>query len=340
VCYPTRRAAALLSLVFVVLQISVAPPAGLAQAVTPDPAGTAPALGIYQPGLPNDLSKVADYERRAGRRLDIVHWYVHWAGWKSAFSQTDLAAVAAHGSQPLITWEPWTGDPAAASDPAWSLRAAILSGRSDAYIESWAQGLATYGGPVLLRFAHEMHNQPAYPWAVGVNGNTADDYVAAWRYVRTIFARFHADNVQWVWNPNTLGDASAATYESTYRELYPGHDNVDWIGLDIYNTGPELDWGYAGWRSFAQALAAPYAAITSISSKPLILPEVGSTENGGSKSAWIRSALTTDLARYPHVRAVVWFDVNKEQAWNLDSSPAALQAWLAAAAQADNPSGL
>ena len=325
------RIGATLALLF--LQVGVFSPIGRADPLNSGGLDAPLALGIYQPALPDDLSKLAAYEQRAGHPLTIVHWYAQWAGWKSAFSQTDLETVAARGSTPMVTWEPWTGSPDSASDPEWSLRAAILSGRSDAYIESWARGLAAYGGPVLLRFAHEMHDQPAYPWAVGINGNTAEDYVAAWKHVRSIFARFTTDNVKWIWNPNTLGDAQASTYESTYRTLYPGDDAVDWIGLDIYNTGPDINWGYAGWQTFAHALAAPYAAITSISSKPLILPEVGSTETGGSKAAWITSALTSELQQFPRVRALVWFDVNKEQPWNLDSSPAALQAWLSSVSQ-------
>jgi beta-mannanase len=295
------------------------------------------ALGIYQPTFPKDLSRLDNFEQRAGHRLSIVHWYAQWAGWNSAFSRPDLETIAARGSIPLITWEPWTGTPTAQLDPAWSLRAAILSGRSDAYIESWAQGLAAYGRPVLLRFAHEMHDQPVYPWAVGGNGNTAEDYVAAWRYIRAIFARFHTENVRWIWNPNTLGDAPYSTYAATYQSLYPGDDAVDWIGLDIYNTGPDLSWGHVGWQTFEQALATPYAAITSVSNKPLILPEVASTETGGSKAEWISDALTSDMTEFPRVRALVWFDINKEQPWNLDSSPSALQAWLTGASQTGTP---
>jgi beta-mannanase len=286
------------------------------------------ALGVYQPSFPMDLSALDSYEQQSGSQLSIVHWYALWGGWKSAFDVSDLDKVAARGALPLITWEPWAGPQDAGPDPAWSLRAAILSGRSDAYIESWARGLASYGGPVLLRFAHEMHDHPVYPWSVGNNANTAGDYVAAWRYVHAIFERFHADNVEWVWNPNTLGDASPSTYVATYQSLYPGDDVVDWIGLDVFNTGPNLDWGRPRWQSFSQALGTPYAALTSVSNKPLILPEVGSTETGGSKAAWISSALGPELEQFPRVRAVVWFDVDKEQPWSLDSSQSALQAWL------------
>jgi hypothetical protein len=284
------------------------------------------ALGVYRPSLPDDLAGLAREERAMQHPYSIIHWYALWGGWKSAFSRADLDAVSAHGSLPMITWEPWAGDQGS-PDPAWSLKAAILSGRSDAYITSWAQGMAAYGKPVLLRFAHEMHDQPGYPWAVGVNGNTSADYIAAWRYVRTIFQQAGATNVQWVWNPNTMAGTTTASYASIYSALYPGDDQVDYIGLDIYNTGPQLSWGSGTWQSFSQVLANPYAAITSVSTRPVLLPEVGSTEIGGSKAAWIQAALTTGLDQFPRVRGLIWFDVNKEQPWNLDSSAASLKAW-------------
>jgi beta-mannanase len=40
------------------------------------------------------------------------------------------------------------------------------------------------------------------PWAVGVNGNTAAHYVAAWRHVHRIFTKVGATNATWVWCPN------------------------------------------------------------------------------------------------------------------------------------------
>jgi len=281
-------------------------------------------LGTYRPEFPNNLSSAIALEDASGKRLAIIHWYALWGGWKSAISPTDLQLVHSRGSVPMITWEPWAATP---NDPAWTLREAILSGKNDAYITSWAQGLASYGQPVLLRFAHEMHNH-SYPWALGVNGNTAAEYVAAWKHVHAIFVRNGATNVKWVWNPNTMGATTAATYLPLYRSLYPGDEYVDWLGLDIYNTGPSLDWGAPYWRTFAQVLAEPYKAITSISGKPLILPEVGAPETGGSKATWITDALQTQLPlMFPQVRALVWFDVKKEENWPLSSSSAAYSAW-------------
>jgi beta-mannanase len=266
-------------------------------------------LGSYQPAFPDDLSGALSREGASGRKLAIIHWFALWGGWKSELLRRDLEVVRQHGSIPLITWEPWAGKPA---DAAWSLRKAILSGEHDAYIESWARGLAEYGQPVLLRFAHEMHDQ-TYPWATGVNGNTADEYVAAWRHVRAIFARYQTSNVRWVWSPNIVGDAPASAYESTYRRLYPGDAEVDFVALDVYNTGTQLDWGAPVWRSFDEILTPAYGAITAVSSRRVIVAELGCAEEGGDKAAWIAAALSQDLPRrFPRLSALVWFDVAKE----------------------------
>jgi beta-mannanase len=233
---------------------------------------------------------------------------------------------------PMISWEPWAGQ---ARDPDWTLRDAILSGRSDAYIDSWARGMAAYGRPVLLRFAHEMHGQ-TYPWAVGVNGNTDADYVAAWRYVHGFFERAGATNVQWVWNPNTLwgGSAPAADHLARWQRLYPGDAYVDWAGLDVYNTGTALDWGAPYWRPFATVLDEPYRAMTDLTRKPILLGEVGSTETGGDKAQWIADGLSQGtLARFPDVRAVIWYDINKHQNWAIQSSSGAESAFFAALRQ-------
>lgn len=285
-------------------------------------------LGVYRPAFPNDLNGLRQVQQIGTPNMAIVHWFALWGGWKSAFSRSDLEKAHAAGATPMISWEPWSGN---GPEPTWSLRRAILSGAKDSYIAEWARGLAEYGKPVLLRFAHEMHNQPMYPWAVGNNGNTAEEYVASWHHVRAIFAQHGATNVKWVWNPNTLGDAPLDVHVSLYRSLYPGDDAVDWAGLDIYNTGPSLDWGAPYWRSFDQVLRTPYEAITAVSSKPVVLPEVGCTEQGGSKGNWIAEAVSPETAqRFPKLRAMVWFDVAKEQAWQLTSSEASLQAWRGA----------
>jgi beta-mannanase len=295
------------------------------QADAPDPRDHI-SIGTYRNVFPNDLSSVTAYEQATGKQMTIVHWYALWGGWKGPFSRADLDLVDGRGSVPMITWEPWAGTP---NDPAWSIRASILSGRHDAYIESWARGMAAYGKPVLLRFAHEMHDHHDYPWAIDKLGNTAPDYIAAWRHVRDLFEKHGATNVVWVWSPNTLGESSPAIHLDVYRSLYPGDEYVDWVGLNIYNTGPHLNWLAPPWRSLSAALAAPYAAMSALTDKPLVLGEVASAEAGGDKGAWIRDGLgPTLVTQFPRVRAVVWFDVVKEEAWTVTSSGGAYTAFI------------
>jgi beta-mannanase len=274
-------------------------------------------LGVWQPGAPASMSAVTQFERDAGKHVAIVQWYQQWAGGSGAFDPSLPAAVAAHGSMPLITWEPW--DPSAgANQPAFAL-SAIVAGNYDAYVRSWAKGLAAYGKPVLLRFAHEM-NGTWYPWARGINGNTPAQYVAAWRHVHDLFAAAGAKNVQWVWSPNVAWDAAAA-----FTSYFPGDAYVDWLGLDGYN------WGGSGWQSFVQVFGASYQSITALSAKPLMIAETASAEAGGSKAQWITDAFSTQIpTKYPRVQAVLWFNQNKENDWRIESSATAQRAFAKA----------
>ena len=319
-----------LCLAAVALVLACSPGLAWGQAVASTTEPHPVALGLYQTVFPDDLSAVPRL-RQSHRASAVNRPLVRDLGrLEEPVQRCRVASRQRDGRDPDDHLGAVDGQ---RTGPAWSLRAAILSGAHDDYIDSWARGLSAYGAPVLLRFAHEMTDQPHYPWAVGVNGNTAAEYVAAWRHVRAIFDRYPTGNVKWVWSPQMLGDASEAVHASRYQSVYPGDDLVDWLGLDVYNTGTRLDWGTPRWRSFREVLSTPYAAITALSDKPVLLAEVGSSETGGSKAEWITSALSTELAAFPRVRALVWFDIAKEDAWTLHSSQTAFEAWLSAASQ-------
>ncbi len=66
--------------------------------------------------------------------------------------------------------------------------------------------------------------------------------------------------------------------------------------------------------------------------QPVMIAESASAESGGDKAAWITSAFTREVtARTPRVQTVVWFDVNKETDWRVESSAQALNAYRAVA---------
>lgn len=285
------------------------------------------ALGVMVEVV-EDRNRLDKVNELVGRNFAIVMFHAHWGSNSGRFDPTLLEYVAATGAVPMITWEAWrplyAAGNAVADQPAFAL-ARILAGDYDPYVRSWATGIATYGKPVLIRFGHEM-NGTWYPWAVGANGNTVEEFIETWRYLRSIFAEAGATNAAWVWSPNL-------EFETELDELYPGDDLVDFAGLTGFNWGTtQQTWGTGTWQSFTEVFTDSYKRLVEISDRPIIIAETASAEEGGDKAAWITSAFTEELpGHFPHVRAVVWFNVVKETDWRLDSSPEALRAFVAVA---------
>lgn len=275
-----------------------------------------------------DLTPYDAFAERVGRMPAVIMWYQPWAAdnhWPQLRPGV-LAGVAARGATPLITWNPWYLD-GPVEQPDFAL-ATISAGRHDDYIATWARGLASYGARVYLRFAPEMNGDWS-PWCAGVNGNTAADYITAWRYLHDRFAAAGATNVRWVWCPNVSSITPMA-------QLYPGDAYVDWVALDGFNWGPGMDWGTT-WRSFAEVFEASYLELTTITSKPMLIGETGSAEQGGDKAAWITEAFRQVPASFPAIRAVVWYNVNQRSLgrdWRVESSAAALRAFQTVAQSA------
>jgi beta-mannanase len=272
---------------------------------------------VYVPGFPGSAAAIDGVERAAGRHADVVMWYVHWGGQWSAYNAGDVRAVLARGSTPMITW--MSDDPWAGSQDAYTPQA-ILSGRWDGYIRTWAAGLRDAGAPVQLRFDHEMNGNWS-PWSPGSNGWTASGYVAVWRHVHDIFTAAGATNVQWVWSPNVAYQGSAPL-----AGLFPGDAYVDRVGVDGYNWGPS-DRNHA-WQSFAGVFDGTLAQVRALTSRPLTLTEVASTEVGGDKAGWIADFFAS-LSHRAAIEGFVWFDANKETDWRIDSSPVARSAFAA-----------
>jgi beta-mannanase len=229
----------------------------------------------------------------------------------------------------MITWEPWNPADGSVNQPKYAL-STIIAGTWDAYITRWATEIKQWGRPLLLRFAHEM-NGTWYPWAEGVNGNTAGQYVAAWRHVHDIFTRVGTNNVSWVWSPNTIADGSPSL-----AELYPGDAYTDWVAVDGYNWGTTASW--SSWQSFPEAFGPTLAALRQLSRHPIMIGETASTEAGGNKAQWIQGFFTA-LAANPDIRAFVWFNIDKETDWRIESSAAATTAFAQGVAAARYQAG-
>lgn len=256
------------------------------------------------------------FEEHAGKGVSIVMTYVAW-GIYTGFPASECDEIIAHGSYPMITWEPWTYRD---NDRKWENRD-ISSGKYDSYILTWANAVKSWGKPIFLRPMHEM-NGNWYPWAINHNNNTYDSFITAWKYIVDKFNSVGAHNVTWVWCPNHSNDPES----NDMVQCYPGDEYVDWIGMDGYNWGVTQSWSY--WQSFRDVFDYAYNVLTSLSSKPLMIGEFACTEEGGSKADWITDAIGSQIKNnYPGIKAIVWFNINKECDWRVESSPQSQNAY-------------
>jgi beta-mannanase len=269
---------------------------------------------------PSDLEQVNAFEQDARRHADIVMWFADWAH-VANFDPRQAAAVAARGSVPEISWEPWDSSRSlGAAQPAFRL-AGIIDGAHDTYIKRWAREIAAYKRPVMLRFAQEMNGR-WYPWSESANGNHAGEFVRAWRHVHAIFVKAGASNVRWVWAP-VAGDVQA--------EQYPGAGQVDVVGVSGFVAGKSVFGG--SWRSFAKAFGPSLDAVHALApGKPVSLAEIAAAQTGGDKAAWI-TGMFREIERRPYIRSIVWFNLDKEADWRIESSRGAERAFAAGLSQ-------
>lgn len=276
-------------------------------------------LGLASPGLPFDGDAFLRTAATLGYTPTSATSYVAWST-GSDFPADQARALASYGSTPVITWEPW--NPSNGVTQPLYRHAAISAGVHDAYLTRWAQQIKAYGGRVVLRLMHEG-NGSWYPWGVGVNGNTAASYVAAWRHVVAIFDRVGATNARFRWNPNVDPDPAMPRFET----FYPGDAWVDSVSLDGYNWGTTQSW--SSWLSFSETFSGPVSRMLKLTAKPLHIDETGCPEGaGGDKAAWVRGMFDYVAAR-PEIRTVTWFDFAKEADWRVLSSQASIDAFKA-----------
>ena len=281
---------------------------------------------------PWDMKAVTTLESKVGKKLSIVNFSAPFANCSGGrctyynFPVNEFNSIRAHGAIPFYSWGSQSIPvPSNLSLPDFQL-SDVIEGRHDAYIRNFAIAARNWGKPFFLRFNWEM-NGGWFAWAEGVNGNKAGEYVAAWRHVHDIFTEVGATNATWVWCPNVDPEGRFQRLD----RLYPGDAYVDWTGLDGYNWGtnparPDR------WRTFDQLYASTYRQITEqiAPGKPMVISEVGSTEHGGSKAAWITDMLAKIPRDYPQVRAVLWFEKYDDgMDWPLVTSKSATSAFAA-----------
>jgi hypothetical protein len=261
---------------------------------------------------PWDSNTWSTFESHAGKKASLTQFGVG-SPWDHDFNYflTPFNKVVGAGEIPVVSINTRT-----------TPLSGIASGAYDSSIRTWMQEAAAWGHPFFLIFDVEM-NGSWEPYAPGQNGNTAADYVAAWRHMHDLAVQAGASNISWVWCPNV----DPSNMFTPYAQLYPGDAYVNWTGLDGYNKGG------SNWRSFGTIYGSSYTKLLQLApSKPIMVSQVASAENGGSKAAWIADMLTQLPQNYPQIKAFSWFnwyfnDSGTMQPYEIESSATAQDAF-------------
>ena len=251
--------------------------------------------------LEAEKSAVEGLEQRIGRTLDIDH---NFYTWDEAFPTEAERWDLQRGRIPMISW-----------NGRGVTTERIAAGQFDDMIMQRARATKALGQPVLIRWFWEMDGNKKAEFA-----GTPAEYIAAWQHIVRTFRDQGVDNVSWVWCPN-----ASAFNDGEAQEFYPGDDFVDWTCADGYNWAP----GRAGddYRSFKDIFAGFYGW-AALHDKPIMVGEFGVQErNPGEKAQWITDAREAIKSDFPLLRAIVYFNSNKDHDWRLTTSESAVEAF-------------
>jgi beta-mannanase len=278
---------------------------------------------------PRDTA-LKNWEALTGRTAAIFHAYHKGDEKFPAKSEIAMTQDPAHPRVLLLNWKVAYGS-------TW---AAVAAGDKDARIDAWAAYVkANYGTKkFFLALHHEPENdvQPA-----AGSGMTAKDFAAMYRHV---IMRLRADRVTNVVNVLAYMGNEKWMAQSWWKDLYPGDDVVDWVGLDSYVS---VERGYYHFGDFGDLLDRKPTggglgfydwSVTNHPSKPIMVAEWGMyhrVANPTSKAAAF-TTVVPELAQHPKVKAIVYFDTAKDDTGDrniaVDSTPDSLTAFRQVAA--------
>ena len=262
-------------------------------------------LGAYTPGAPAKADALDDFAEMVGRQPEIVMYYRDFD--LPLLYTNEIENLRATGQTPMASWEPGN-----------QRLADIAAGDYDDYLRKQAALAKAWGSTLMIRFGWEM-NGGWYSW--GSSQNEPWEFVAAWRHIVEVFRAEGANNVEWVWAPNV-----EAGGKLPFEPYFPGDAYVDHVALDGYNWGTAPSWGR--WQSLADVFKVSYDQITALSTKPVMITETSSSEQGGSKADWITTGYLRAIPQlFPRISTVIWFNKVQEDDWRIDSSAASLAAY-------------
>ncbi len=260
--------------------------------------GTTYLGGYINPnGTGSSPSGTAAFEKQIGRKLA---YNMHFYGFNQTFPGNAEADDIANGRIPLIAWNCGDTD------------ANVAAGKDDANIISHADAIKAFGKPIILRWFWEMNlndtnNAPrtqCYDPTTDLPGGyfSPANYLAAWQHIHAIFAQQGVTNVIWLW--------CVANAHGGPSQYYPGDSEVDWVGMDDYDTNNV---------SMASTFFIQAEELSQFQEKPFMITETGA--HATNQAAFFTNGASVLQSQFPWVRAIGYLDSKGSfQNWVLTST--------------------
>lgn len=272
-----------------------------------EPAGDGVFHGVSVPETWTDAglrSQIQRYQKVAGKRLAVITWFAslyekgNMTAWRHNYIAT-LSRVKKTGAVSLVKFS--VQDYVYDRTKKMAGVKQISQGVYDAYFEEFADTIKDFKDPVFISVNHEM-NGTWYPYSEAYPGSTATaaDFVAMWQRIVNIFRKRGAHNAAFVWSPN-VPDVGPVPYS----KYYPGDAYVDWVGISFYSGNP---------ISNLDPLYKTYAP-----RKPIFITEWATSPEKNKhyrgfpgEAKWVADVFKALDTKYPRVKAISWFQHDKE----------------------------
>jgi beta-mannanase len=253
-----------------------------------------------------------DWEKLSGRTASIFHTYHKGDEIFPTKPEIAMTGDATHPRVLLTNWKIAYGS-------TW---AKVAKGEQDKRIDVFAERAKAYGKKFFLVLNHEPENDVV---AKAGSGMEAKDFAAMYRHT---ILRLRSKGVTNVVNVLAYMGNEKWMAQSWWKDLYPGDDVVDWMGLDSYVS---VEKGYYHYGKFADLLdRAPTGggqgfyewATTKHATKPLMVAEWGAYHRVGhtTDKAPVYNGVLAELAKRPAIKAIVYFDTAKDDEGDRDIS--------------------
>ncbi|GAA2616585.1 glycoside hydrolase family 26 protein [Paractinoplanes durhamensis] len=263
-------------------------------------------------GKPRDL-ELRNWEKLSGRTSTIFHTY-HKGDEK--FPTAGEIAMTSDPANPRVLLMNWRVE----YGSNWHN---VAAGKLDRRIDAFASRVkSTYANKKFFLILNHEPEDDVRPAAR--SGMTAKDFAASFRHV---IQRLRAQGVTNMVSVVAYMGNEKWMAQSWWKDLYPGDDVTDWIGLDSYVSAEP---GYYHHGLFGDLVnrRAPGGdgfydwAVKNHKSKPIMMAEWGAYHRVNrvfDKSAQFNSVLP-ELAKRPAIKAIVYFDTKRDQFGDRDIS--------------------